>query len=557
MNMQTLENEQPRIKRHPRILLRAAGAALAMTAYLALEWISFIHEYKGLPVTPWNPGLGVLFAGLVFAGPAAGLLLFAGVVTAETVVLRTDLDWGVVVALAALTSSSYTAIVDFARRKLALDTSLSHVRDVLVLLGAGLCGAIASGILMTGFLIAVGTLEWRDLWKASLPLMIGDVIGIAVVTPLLLRFVVHRQHIMATVTAAITAEALVLTGAIMAALFLVVAENGSGGHRLFYILFLPAVAAALRHGLDGACVALAATQLGLVGLLHLHGYDAQVFTDFQTQMLVLTATGLIVGVAVTETRQAERRAREAQLQLRQKEIEAAQAARLNLVSGMATALAHEITQPMTAARALARSVQHILRTPGGNIERADTNVTTLITQIDHAGAVLHRVRDFLRRGTPHLSTLDVRALITDALALADADAAVRRIAIELSVSDGLPPLHGDHVQLQQVLINLVRNAIESLASTGRAGRIVISARRIENPPGVEIGVGDDGPGIPPHMSESIFQPLATSKHEGLGLGLPICASIVAAHGGRIWLHSAKPGETEFRLFLPSSPPTAR
>jgi signal transduction histidine kinase len=556
MNMQARKNDRSHIDRRSRIVLHTSGAALAMAAYLALEWISFIHEYKGLPVTPWNPGLGVLFAVLVLAGPAAGLLLFAGVVTAETVVLRTDLDWSIVVALAALTSSSYTAIVVFADRKLALDKSLSHLRDVLLLLGAGLCGAVASGILMTAFLIAVGTLEWRDLLKASLPLMIGDVIGIAVVTPLLLRFVVHRQHIMATAITTIMVEAMLLTGAIMAALLLVVSGSGTGGHRLFYILFLPTVAAALRHGLDGACVALAITQLGLVGLLHLHGYDAQVFTDFQTQMLVLTATGLIVGVAVTETRQAERRARETQLQLRQKETEAAQAARLNLVSGMATALAHEITQPMTAARALARSVQHILRTPGGDIARADTNVTTLITQIDHAGAVLHRVRDFLRRGTPHLSTLDVRTLIADALALANADAAVRRIAIELSVDDGLPPLHGDHVQLQQVLINLVRNAMESLASTGRAGRIVISARSVENPLGVEIGVGDDGPGIPPHMTESIFQPLATSKHEGLGLGLPICASIAAAHGGRIWLHSANAGETEFRLFLPSSPPRA-
>jgi two-component system, LuxR family, sensor kinase FixL len=224
---------------------------------------------------------------------------------------------------------------------------------------------------------------------------------------------------------------------------------------------------------------------------------------------------------------------------------------------MASVLAHEITQPMTAARALARSVQHILRTPGGDLARADTNVTTLIAQIDHAGDILRHVRDFLRRGTPHLSTLDVRTLVTNALALANTDAVQKRISIQMSISDGLPALHGDNVQLQQVLINLIRNAMDSLASTAHGGCIVISARRNENPIGIEIGVGDNGPGIPPHMTDRIFQPLATSKQDGLGLGLPICASIVAAHGGRIWLHSADAGKTEFRLFLPASPPTVR
>jgi signal transduction histidine kinase len=549
-----IDGEFPPTPRGRRIVVNATLVSAVLAAFLALEWISFIHEYKGLPVTPWNPGLGVVFAMMVYAGPPAGLVLFAGVVVAEAFVLDTDLGWPVVLSLAALTAASYTAIAALARRALGLDSTLSHLRDVLILLCAGLCGAVASGTLLTGLLVGVGTLDWPDLWNASVPLVVGDVIGIAVVTPLLLRLVIHRHHFNSMQVATLVSEALLLAGVILVVLYVILARDGVGGHKLFYLLFLPIVAAALRRGLDGACVALATAQLGLVAFLHLRGYDTQVFTDFQAQMLVLTATGLIVGVAVTERRHADRLAREAQARAKQKETEAAQAARFNLVSGMASALAHEITQPMTAARALARSVQHILRIPGGDLKRADTNVTNMIAQIDHAGDVLRHVRDFLRRGTPQASTIDVHTVVREAMTLVQADAAARKIAIKVTTDAGLPPLYGDHVQLQQVLINLVHNALEAVAATGRTGKVEVTTRRSDDPAGVEIAVRDDGPGIAPDMVDRVFQPLATSKHEGLGLGLSISASIVAAHGGRIWLHSAEPGQTEFRVFLPMSPP---
>ena len=131
---------------------------------------------------------------------------------------------------------------------------------------------------------------------------------------------------------------------------------------------------------------------------HRYGYDANTFTEFQTLMLVLTATGLVVGVVVTERVHAHRAIRQVEDLLRKKEAEVMQAARVNLVSGMASALAHEINQPMTAARALARSAQHLVRGPNGDLARADGNLTDMIAQIDHAAAVVRRMRDFLRRG---------------------------------------------------------------------------------------------------------------------------------------------------------------
>ena len=146
----------------------------------------------------------------------------------------------------------------------------------------------------------------------------------------------------------------------------------------------------------------------VVALLHRYGYDAAAFTEFQIVMLVLTMSGLLVGVVVSERQRADLAAREAEERLKEMQAQAARAARINLVSGMASALAHEINQPMTAARALARSVQQILRSPDADLQRADTNLSGVIAQIDHAGGVVRRMREFLRRGQPHFSTLERR-----------------------------------------------------------------------------------------------------------------------------------------------------
>src|SRR5262249_37615006 len=132
-----------------------------------------------------------------------------------------------------------------------------------------------------------------------------------------------------------------------AALWAIGSSENLYGFTLFYLLFVPVVVAAVRHGLDGAGFSLAITQFGLIGLLHLSGYGAVEFTAFQTQMLVLTVTGLIVGVVVSEREHSDRLARAAQTHLMERQAGAAHAARINLVSGMASALAHEIAQPMT------------------------------------------------------------------------------------------------------------------------------------------------------------------------------------------------------------------
>jgi signal transduction histidine kinase len=527
-----------------------AVAILYLAAYIILEWASFIHVHKGLPITPWDPGLGVAFALMIRGGPMNGLILFAGMVVAETLVLQNDVDWPIDIGVAAITALSYTSVAALVQRYFRIDADLTHLRDVLTLLAAGLAGAVLDTMLLSAFLLGVGQFDMRDVVQVTRPLVIGDTIGIAVVTPLLLRFRVQPRPETRRLLS-LAPEGALYFCIIGVALWLITGSEGTHGFRLFYLLFVPVVIAAVRHGVDGACFSLAVTQFSLIGLLHFSGYEANEFTEFQTLALVLTVTGLIVGVVVSERRNSDRIARDAQARLTERRAEAAQVARVNLVSGMASALAHEINQPMTAARALGRSAQHLLRTPGGDLSRADNNLSTMLTHIDHAGDIVRRMRNFIRRGHPHVSTINTRDMLEEALTLAHAEASARGVIVDLDVAADLPDLYGDRVQLEQVVLNLVHNAVDAIAGAGQShGHVQVVARRHAAPPRIEIGVSDNGPGIEGELAGRLFDPLTTAKQDGLGLGLSICASIVEAHGGRVWLHSGKPGATEFCFSVP-------
>ena len=149
-------------------------------------------------------------------------------------------------------------------------------------------------------------------------------------------------------------------------------------------------------------------------------------------------------------------------------------------------------------------------------------------------------------------------MLDDALSLVRAQASAHGITIELDAADDLPPVYGDRVQLQQVVLNFVHNAVEAITGARQPdGRIKIAATRFDAPARVEISISDNGPGIRKELADRLFAPLTTSKSEGLGLGLSICAAIVDSHGGRVWLHSGQAGATEFRFSLPLDQSQAR
>lgn len=525
-------------------------SVVAVALYVGLEWLSFLHEHDGLPVTPWNPGLGLMLALIVLGGPVYALVLFAGVVLAELLVLRSALPLHIDLAVGAIVAAAYGGVAVALRDHLRLDRRIMSTRDILVLLAGGIAGAVVNAALLSLLLLSVAHYGLADIARIAAPLVLGDVIGIVVVTPLLIRAFLQRERL-GSLTPAHAAE---LAGFTIAVLLLIVItlRPGQPQQSLFYLLFLPVVVAAVRHGIDGACTALAIVQLVLVGALHFQGFELSRFTEYQMLMLVLTLTGLVVGSLVSERQLADENARIAAARLQQMQAEAARTARLNLVSGMAAALAHEVNQPMTAARALARSVQQLLRMPDGDVARAEANVNTMIEQIDHAGSIVRRMREFLRRGEPHISTLDIRVVLEEARALVQPLADARRIRIRIVLPGQAPAVFADRVQIQQVVINLIRNAIEAISDCRRTdGMITITVTPIEARKEIEIAVLDNGTGIEAERIPSLFEPLSTTRPEGIGLGLSICRTIIQAHGGRIWLSSSMPGRTEFRFTLPA------
>jgi signal transduction histidine kinase len=451
----------------------------------------------------------------------------------------------------------YSSAAIVIRRSLHLDTGLNHLRDLVMLLAGGVAAALVTSTLVALLLLLDDQIEVDNILTAATPLLLGDIIGIAVMTPLTLRLVMlmlgHAS--LSGYSRSLAIEIALYAALSCLALFVIVAGQSGTGLRYFYLLFVPVVLAAVRHGFDGACTALAVTQFALVGLMNYFGYDAQAFTDMQTLMLVLTGTGLVVGAVVSERKNADALRRLAEERLREKEIEAGRAARFSLVSGMATALAHEINQPMTAARALARSAQHLIESPAPDLTRAGGNISNAVAQIDHASGVIRRMREFLQRGRPQVSSFDIATMIEDALTLARPDARARGIEIISDIPDRVPKVHGDRIQIEQVVLNLIRNATEAISgSAQRNGAIRLSAMTLSDPPRIEIAVADNGPGVAPQLAQTMFEPMTTSKHEGLGLGLSICLTIVESHGGRIWLESGAPGKTEFRFSLPLEQP---
>jgi signal transduction histidine kinase len=517
--------------------------------YVLLDWATFFHSYKGSVITPWEPGIGILYAIIVANGALFGLPLLVGVVCAELLVRPTI--FGVPTLLnGAVAAGAYTAAAMMARYYFAVDVRLTRLRDIVILILTGLVGALIFAIFAPLAQIVVGRFDIDDLLPSILTEFIGDATGIAIVSPLVLRF--WRSRLTLEHIRSVLPEAAILAALVGACLLLILETSLQYGSNFFYLLFLPVIIAALRRGIDGACVSLLVTQIGLVFLLQSNKFDALIFTEFQAKMLILTATALSVGAVVSEREQAQRAFQETEERLRRKEADALRAGRFYLVSAMASALAHEINQPITAARAFARSTQEILRGTTPDLPRADRNLTTLVSQIDVAGNIVRRIREFLQRG-PIMGDVDVRGMLEDVLVLTGPEAASAQISIDLVVEDNLPRLRGDRDQLEQLILNLVRNSIDAIGGGEmRGGRIRVAAQRSNGTSDLAIIVWDNGPGIATDVAGHLFEPLTTSKPGGLGLGLCICWSIVAAHGGRISLEATGAGGTEFRVTLPSN-----
>lgn len=204
---------------------------------------------------------------------------------------------------------------------------------------------------------------------------------------------------------------------------------------------------------------------------------------------------------------------------------------------------------MPAARAFARTAQVLSEQDPPDLARVREYVGRSIEQIDGAAEILKGMREFIRRGDAGRTLARPGDILADALLLVRPLAAQNRIRL-VSEPEATQQVRCDRVQIQQVLVNLIRNAIDAISSAGQDDGVVAISIRPAGEGRVEFVVRDNGPGVDPSFAAKVFEPLATTKPSGLGLGLAISSDIVAAHEGRLWLENAQPGATEFRFWLP-------
>jgi C4-dicarboxylate-specific signal transduction histidine kinase len=235
---------------------------------------------------------------------------------------------------------------------------------------------------------------------------------------------------------------------------------------------------------------------------------------------------VISHIDITARRRAEAEARAQREAL-------AHALRLTTLGELVASLAHELSQPLTAIIATAQASRRLIHAPGGGREEVPEALDDIIDDGKRAIDVIRRLRALFRKDHAERKPVHLNELITEVVGLVRGDASRRGVSIELALAEHLPVVPGDWVQLQQVVLNLLVNAMDAMVAVEEPRTLTIATARRE-PGMVELTVRDVGVGVDASRLEKIFDPFVTTKPEGLGMGLSISRSIVLAHGGRIW-----------------------
>jgi two-component system sensor kinase FixL len=240
---------------------------------------------------------------------------------------------------------------------------------------------------------------------------------------------------------------------------------------------------------------------------------------------------------LTERQQTEKRLQDLQSEL-------LHVSRLSAMGQMASALAHELNQPLTAILNYVRAARRFMEGDARAAAKAVEVMDKAVAQTARAGQIIRRLRDFVEKGQSHQTRDDLNKTIEEASALALVGAKESGVKVSLALSPSLPEVRIDRIQIQQVVLNLVRNSIEAMAASERR-ELRIGTSLTQD--GAQVEIADSGPGLPAEVTAQLFQPFVTTKPQGMGVGLSISRSIIEAHGGRIWAEPNPGGGVAFRF----------
>jgi C4-dicarboxylate-specific signal transduction histidine kinase len=251
--------------------------------------------------------------------------------------------------------------------------------------------------------------------------------------------------------------------------------------------------------------------------------------------------GVAFVLDLTERRRAESEAHEAP----------AHANRVATVGQLAASIAHEVIQPIATARNNARAALNFLNKQPPDLCGAREALDCVVTEADWAGDIIHRIIDHIKKAPAKMDWFDVNEAIRNAIILTRDEVVEMGASIQTRLAEPLPFFRGDRVQIQQVVVNLIVNAIQAMSGDGDSKRELQISTETDDAEGVRVGVRDTGPGLAPESLPRLFEPFYTTKAEGMGMGLAICRSIVEAHGGRLWATACEPHGTLFQFTIPT------
>jgi signal transduction histidine kinase len=232
------------------------------------------------------------------------------------------------------------------------------------------------------------------------------------------------------------------------------------------------------------------------------------------------------------------------------QAELAHVTRVTAMGELAASIVHEVTQPLTGIVSNGNACLHWLANVPPNVEKARGAVERIIRDTNRAGEVIHDIRTLVKKTPPHQEEVDLNDLIYRTLALANGEMTRDQVELQTELALGLPNVLGDRVQLQQVLLNLIMNALESMRTiSGR--RLLLIRSALRDSESVAVSVCDSGAGIDPQQADHLFDAFFTTKPEGMGMGLSVCRTIISAHGGRLANVANAGGGATFEFTLPA------
>lgn len=230
--------------------------------------------------------------------------------------------------------------------------------------------------------------------------------------------------------------------------------------------------------------------------------------------------------------------------------------RLATLGYLAASITHEMKQPIAAAVTNAMAGLRWLDRPRPDLDRARAAFDRIVRDSNRASHTLGRIRALTGKTPPRNDRLEINDTIREVIELTSGETRKNAVSVRTDLMDGLPPIEGDRVQLQQVALNLVINAVEAMTAVGRGARELLIGTGRTEAGDVRVTVRDSGPGVDPSRMDRLFEAFYTTKPGGTGIGLAICRSIVEAHGGRLWVEANQPRGAVFQFTVPAQPESA-